>query len=498
MEGQLEQNCNQYGAHNLPYEIALQIFAYLDGSDLLACQEVSATWRHIASDGFLWQTKLCELCGKRWSVISCDQKPQNPLNLSDLQAVHPCEIYRFLVKFIPSNTYGAKETPISKNISRTNPDESTRRPRTRGSLGEQILHWWNQVIRRLSLSIGRRPSRSTTQRYRFAVFGPGFDQRATSRLFSKLVDARTKSFEPINMIPGRMGFGAGLTLKLYAQAQQAVFDPSLEVSDSQQSLLLRNRSDRRTAECIPQRPGENGAICTTNGEGVAINNVSSPRANSMFCDDFVFDLHYLYSLRGHLSHNFNTQLERLLRSRLFRHPSGDDRTSDAEVIQNLEVTESMHNILHGLNGILYALDARETVEQTRYLYHELRAVLRGLPGNIATRVPIAVLYIMPKEDIDLKPFTPQVQVRADDEGNTGALQNRDSYSGSQYTVSWRGSILLPISCLDLFELHNPWRLQKCASNDIRAVIQSIMWLRARAPVIPAENFYALTRSNSTL
>lgn len=497
MDAQLEKGCIQHGAHNLPYEVALRIFTYLDGCDLLNCQEVNATWRHIASDGFLWQTKLCELFGKRWSVISCDQQPHNPLNLSDLQTVHPCEIYRFLVKFIPSDISHANGNPVWKDVNQTNPDVSINRSRARVSVGGQILHWWNRVMRRLSLTIGRRPNRSTTQRYRFAVFGPGFDQRATSRLFSKLVDSRTKSFEPINMIPGRMGFGAGLTLRLYAQAQQAVFDPSLEVSGFKRSPVPQNRSVYRETECTVNTTGAQGADFT-NSDGVHINIDSATRTNSLFCDDFVFDLHYLYSLRGHLSHNFNSQLERLLRSRLFRHPSSEDPTSDAEVIQNLEVTESMHNILHSLNGILYALDARETVEQTRYLYHELRAVIRGLPENIAIRVPIAVLYIMPKEDIDLKPFTPQVQLHANDESNTGTLQNRDSYSGSQYTVSWRGSLLLPISCLGLFELHNPWRLQKCASNDIRAVIQSIMWLRARAPVIPTENFHSLTRSNSTL
>ncbi|CAH8478562.1 unnamed protein product [Heterobilharzia americana] len=69
------------------------------------------------------------------------------------------------------------------------------------------------------------------------------------------------------------------------------------------------------------------------------------------------------------------------------------------------------------------------------------------------------------------------------QSTNGIYLNRDSYSGADYTFSWCGSLLQPLTCLHLFEFQNPWRLQKCASNDIKAVIQSFMWLRSRHPYV---------------
>ncbi|KAF7261585.1 hypothetical protein EG68_01271 [Paragonimus skrjabini miyazakii] len=495
---------------SLPNEILLQIFSLLDGHDLLQCREVSAVWRNIASDGFLWQTKLCELFGQRWSVVSCEKKPENAPDLSNLNKIHPYTIYRFLVDYVPQHLRSEPDRLAAKAEVTRKPSglaqQIQRSPRP--SLSELIAHWWNQVVRRITLSSPRRNGRITPPQYRFAVFGPGFDQRATSRLFSKLVDTRTKSFEPINMIPGRMGFGAGLTLKLHAQAQLAVFDPSLSLPKSCPSITPRFLKDLHTTEkettespCSSQTA--NGTIAVTSVPLEIPRSplwlpVSTTPDNSVFRDDLIFDLHYLYSLRGHLSHTFSDQLDRLLRSRLFRHSIGDASMTDEELLSNLTVTESMQNILRGLNGMIYALDARETVEQSCYLHCELHAVLRGLPKTVAKRVPIVFLYIMPKEDIDLTPFAPQVKRRSVNSSNISAFLNRDSYSGVDYTVSWRGSLLLPISCLRLFELDNPWRLQKCASNDIKAVIQGIMWLRARAPLVPNEQMYQLMRVNSAV
>ncbi|KAA3675021.1 uncharacterized protein DEA37_0004749 [Paragonimus westermani] len=510
MDANLEDEIGRITIESLPSEILLQIFSLLDGHDLLQCREVSAIWRNIASDGFLWQTKLCELFGQRWSVVSCEKKSENAPDLCNLNKVHPYRIYKFLVDYVPQHLRSESDPLVAKVESTRKPNglvqQIQRSPRP--SLSELIAHWWNQMVRRITLSSPRRNSRVTSPQYRFAVFGPGFDQRATSRLFSKLVDTRTKSFEPINMIPGRMGFGAGLTLKLHAQAQLAVFDPSLPLPRSSPSIYPRSLKDHRTREKeTTESPygnqSANGATAVTSTSlEISPPPLRLPASiipdNSVFRDDLIFDLHYLYSLRGHLSHTFSDQLDRLLRSRLFRHSIGDTSMTDEEVISKLTVTESMRNILRGLNGMIYALDARETVEQSSYLHCELHAVLRGLPETVAKRVPIVFLYIMPKEDIDLTPFAPQVKRRSVNSSNVNAFLNRDSYSGVDYTVSWRGSLLLPISCLRLFELDNPWRLQKCASNDIKAVIQGIMWLRARAPLVPNEQVYHLMRVNSAV
>ncbi|CAL8106919.1 unnamed protein product [Calicophoron daubneyi] len=468
---------------SLPHEILLHIFTYLDCNDILNCQNVCRTWSNAALDTFLWQTKLCDLFSRRWSVISCERKSADAPDFSRITSTHPCEIYKFLFKYVPASlrTYDQNiPNPLaSETASMDALDTSQTSPRS--SISEQIISWFNRVVRRFSVATARR--HSSTQQYRFAVFGPGFDQPQTSRLFSKLVDTRTKSFEPINMIPGRMGFGAGLTLRLYAQAQMAAYDDSLK--------CIFSHFSPNTTPVISRKPVV---------ESSSVKKPEGSTQNSIHFENLEFDLHYLYSLRGHLSHSFDSQLERILYSRLFRHPSGSEYGSEAEALAKLAVTDSMQTILNGLNGIIYALDARETLEQSLCLRSELNAVLHGFPASIAKSVPIVILYIMPKEHISVKPFVRQTRRSISSGRSTSGagVLNRDSYSGADYTISWSGSLLLPVSCLRLFELNNPWRLQKCASNDIKAVIQSIMWLRSMAPPIQGEVPLGLVRSNSTV
>lgn len=505
-DGTSELPCStnlQNTAANLPNEILLHIFSYVTCDDLWNCKDVCVNWSNAAMDHFLWQAKLCELLGTRWSVICCDKKPQLAPDLRDLNVLHPCKIYRFLYRYVPAHLR-VRDEPYTVNCSCDSTDTEMFRSRaSRPTIGEYILNWWNQVVRRFSMTTARRTSRPTPQPFRYAVFGPGFDARATSRLFSKLVDARTKSFEPTDMIPGRMGFGAGLTLRLYGQAQRAAYDPSLRprhISPIQRNLL----DDAVIAPGMsPSRIPLGNPVSTHREQVENLNTIQDvPQTSNQLqkfledappMEDFVFDLHYLYAFHGHISDTYNYQRERILGSRLFSHPDADE-TSETELLSSLTVSESMQNILNGLNGMIYAIDARESLEQSLYLYYELQAVLRGLPAYIAKSVPIVILYIMPKEEIPFEPFPVRTVTRS------SAVEgiNRDSYSGAEYTVSWRGSLLLPISCLRLFELPNPWRLQKCASNDIKAVIQSIMWLKTRSPVIRTGDDPVHLRSNSAV
>ncbi|TPP61998.1 Cyclin F box [Fasciola gigantica] len=491
-------------AANLPNEVLLHIFSYVTCEDLWNCKDVCVNWSNAAMDHFLWQTKLCELLGTRWSVICCDKKPQIVPDFRDLNVLHPCNIYRFLYHYVPPHLHSRKESSTPINTLDTTDLEPFRSRNFRPTIGEYILNWWNQIVRRFSMTTARRASRPTPQPFRYAVFGPGFDARATSRLFSKLVDARTKSFEPTDMIPGRMGFGAGLTLRLYGQAQRAAYDPSLRPH-----CTPPIQKDSLDGALTPTGLSPNGTpistpINTRRGQTESANPLEHTPRNFLQSrkllddtppmEDFIFDLHYLYAFHGHINDTYNYQRERILGSRLFSHPDLDEKITDTELLASLTVSESMQSILNGLNGMIYAIDARESLEQSLYLYYELQAVLRGLPAYIAKSVPIVILYIMPKEEIPLEPFP----VRTVNRSNITEGLNRDSYSGAEYTVSWRGSLLLPISCLRLFELPNPWRLQKCASNDIKAVIQSIMWLKSRSPVIRTGDDPVFLRSNSAV
>lgn len=199
-------------------------------------------------------------------------------------------------------------------------------------------------------------------------------------------------------------------------------------------------------------------------------------------EDFTFDLSYLYSLPPHLKHVFNDQYTRLRVSRLFFHQQDVEQGEEREIasetlLSHLEVTHEMREICRKLDGLIYAIDARESAEQLALLYHELRAVLRAFPERTGRRIPLVVLYIMPKEDIKFQKATvASTSATSASVVSKPELVNRDSYSGAEYTAAWHDSILLVISALKLFELPNPWRLQKCSSNDIKTLIQSLMWL----------------------
>ncbi|CAH8445528.1 unnamed protein product [Schistosoma turkestanicum] len=467
----VEPSTGYITANNLPPEILLHVFNHLDTADLINCIYVCSTWRQTALDSCLWQRKLVTILKTQWSTLICDFKPKYAPNLQKLQTVHPYKIYHFLKKYVPQHLLSdqkevSKVQLLINDVNEVSPASaaSVGQSTNRLSFSELFWNWWNSFKRRLSIHHNLRLNGVNRQRCRFAVFGPGFDQRATSCLFSKLVDVKTKSFEPLNMIPGRMGFGAGLTLRLYNQAQMAALDSSVYLCDK---MLEHSKND-----CKKYTLKE---TFTPNSQ--AINHLS----------DFIFDLHYLYSLSGHLSHKFSSQLERIHASRLFNYSNSVDTSSiNSSSLNKLMVSNEMKCLLQGICGIIYALDARETTEQAFYLYTELVTVLKGFPNEIAHKVPIVILYIMPIEDILQNNNTENYIHSNSMKDSTGTNQiylNRDSYSGADYTYSWCGSLLQPLTCLHLFELQNPWRLQKCASNDIKAVIQSLMWLKSKHPII---------------
>ncbi|TNN11721.1 hypothetical protein EWB00_004249 [Schistosoma japonicum] len=456
--------------NNLPQEILLHVFNHLDISDLINCIYVCSSWRQTALDNCLWQKKLITILKTQWSTFICDSKPKYAPDLQRLQTIHPYKVYHFLKKYVPHHLLSDHEEAskiqiLMKKINELSLTSAVRDSHTtrRLTFNELFWNWWNNFRRRLSINHTSRLNATTRQRCRFAVFGPGFDQNATSCLFSKLVNVKTKSFEPLNMIPGRMGFGAGLTLRLNNQAQMAALDSSLYFSHK---IMEYTQKDYR-----------NSILKKTYTHFLHDFNQ---------LDDFIFDLHYLYSLSGHLSHKFNSQLERIYASRLFTYSNDVNNSSVTSTLLNrLVVSNEMKCLLHGICGIIYALDARETTEQTFYLYTELKTVLKGFPDEIAHKIPIVILYIMPVEDI-LQNNNVENCIHSNstkDSTTNEVYLNRDSYSGEDYTFSWCGSLLQPLTCLHLFEFHNPWRLQKCASNDIKALIQCFMWLKSKHPNI---------------
>ncbi|BHF73139.1 hypothetical protein SprV_0401621500 [Sparganum proliferum] len=518
---------------SLPNELLLRIFSHLDADQLLVCGRVSRRWRAVSGDWHLWQAKLLEAMGSQWCTIVCHSRPRRALSLRDPSAVHPREIYQFLLQFIPKcQLNGPSQQAAASALTVTNAEQhsgslpsepgdledAAASTTGSGGIGPRLMPfsaifsaWWNQLRNAFPFPSRSSGTNEASTRPRFVLFGPGFDHRDTNHLFRKMVDARTKSFEPIDMFIGHMGFGSGITLRLSAQAQEAVMDSSIcsshdsllpSVTTGQQkqgkrvpvssppspspspprgrhSCLSRPKSVYRASSTLPShRPFTTPPTspCAFDFQPFGVHNAEFPcHCHKLY--DFTFDLSFLYSLPAHLNHVFNDQYSRLCVSRLFVHSSSTsygELPSDQDFLSNLTVTEDMRELCRTIDGLIYAIDARESADQLSHLYFELSSVLRGFPPKVANKVPIIILYIMPKEAIKLSAQRAEQPVLVQPE-----LVNRDSYSGAEYTAAWHDSLLLPISALRLFEFSNPWRLQKCSSNDIKTLIQGIMWLHVK-------------------
>lgn len=485
----------------LPNEMILHIFSFLDADQLLACGQVCRRWRRLSYDWRLWQVKLFET---RWCTIVCPEPPPQEMPiplpkspLHDPSSIHPRTVYRFLSQYIPKcdgGVGGEDENGTDSLPAYSNNAESTNSTCHLAALVHSLIgHFRGLLPPRNSTASATGIAGASANRPRFALFGPGLDHRWTSRLFWKMVDTRTRSFEPINVFTGHMGFGSGITLRLFAQAQHAVMDGSTRCSrkvscdSAKPSHSSVTSSHCRFKSCLsapPTTPPLRGNADTS--DPPLLHHSTDYPCQCHQHEDFTFDLSYLYSLPPHLKHIFNDQYTRLRVSRLFSHrpddlgdPEGEsDGTgqSPQDLLSNLTVTNEMRDICLKLDGLIYAIDAREAPEQLALLYYELRAVLRAFPDRTAHKIPIVILYIMPKEEIK---FEKQAEPSSSRSVLRPELVNRDSYSGAEYTEAWHDSILLVISALKLFELPNPWRLQKCSSNDIKTLIQSLMWLNLK-------------------
>ncbi|KAM7535080.1 hypothetical protein Aperf_G00000089937 [Anoplocephala perfoliata] len=484
----------------LPSEMILHIFSFLDADQLLTCGQVCRRWRRLSLDWRLWQVKLFET---RWCTIVCPEPPPRDMPiplpkspLHDPSSIHPRTVYRFLSQYIPKCDGGGggddgDDVDESDSFSSiTSPSDLNNHSTCHFSaiVHSIIGHVRGLLPARNSASANASLAAVSANRPRFALFGPGLDHRWTSRLFWKMVDTRTRSFEPINVFTGHMGFGSGITLRLFAQAQHAVMDGSTRCSrkvSCDPAKSTNSSTYSRFTSCLsapPDTPSMRSGDSADLGSPPLVHHSTEYPCQCHQHEDFTFDLSYLYSLPPYLKHIFNDQNTRLRVSRLFVHPDNlehrSQEISSEDLLSNLRVTDEMRDICLKLDGLIYAIDAREAPEQLALLYYELRAVLRAFPERTARRIPIVVLYIMPKEEIKFqKPAEPSAStshavLRPE-------LVNRDSYSGAEYTEAWHDSILLIISALKLFELPNPWRLQKCSSNDIKTLIQSLMWLNLK-------------------
>uniref|UniRef100_A0A0X3NH34 F-box domain-containing protein n=1 Tax=Schistocephalus solidus TaxID=70667 RepID=A0A0X3NH34_SCHSO len=524
---------------SLPNELLLRIFSHLDADQLLICGRVCRRWRAVSGDWHLWQAKLLEAMGSQWCTIVCHSRPRRVLSLRDPSAVHPREIYQFLLQFIPKcqlnsspqQAANADALTVTNTEQRSGslpsePDDGEdggARTTGSGGTGPRLMPfsailsaWWGQLRNAFPFPNRSAAASEASARPRFVLFGPGFDHRDTNHLFRKMVDARTKSFEPIDMFIGHMGFGSGITLRLSAQAQEAVMDssicsshdsllpprttgnhqqhpqkqgkrtpassppsPSPSPPQGRHSCLSRPKSVYRASSTLPSHRSPAPpptSPCAFDFQPFGVHNAEFPcHCHKLY--DFTFDLSFLYSLPAHLNHVFNDQYSRLCVSRLFVHSSSaghGELPPELDFLSSLTVTEEMRELCRTIDGLIYAIDARESADQLSHLYFELSSVLRGFPPKVANRIPIIILYIMPKEAIKLSVQRSEQPVLVQPE-----LVNRDSYSGAEYTAAWHDSLLLPISALRLFEFSNPWRLQKCSSNDIKTLIQGIMWLHVK-------------------
>ncbi|VEL35233.1 unnamed protein product [Protopolystoma xenopodis] len=464
------------GINSLPNELMLTIFSYLNTRELLLCASVCERWRHVSSDRHVWSQRLRRAVCLFWTTIVCDHQPIPRGCLPGIHnEAHPRDIYVFLVRFVSSpcrhreyqQDMGLATSRWSVMLALDEDEETaesraTRKGQVKSEEDEEyaetaasltnslqtsvtslVLNWWEQMMRSLywlaSPSSAALSQMAGSCNQRLAVLGPGFDRRATSHLFRKIVGTDNYAFEPVTMFPGHLGFGSGLTLRLSAEAQQM-------------ASIVEEAVDLVAAAAV--------AASTT------------PRQRE---EDFLFDLIHLYSLSGHLNHNFEDQFSRICMSRLFKRTTQPPQVTEAEVLLGLRVSEAMQQLSRELTGLIYVVDARDRLDQLSYLHAELAAILRGFPANTADQLPVLILYVMPKEEIVLRPETEPIQLPL----FPGQPANCNIFRGYRFTLSWQGSLITPIVAMRLFELANPWRLQKCASNDVISFIQGMLWLKSK-------------------
>ncbi|KER33666.1 hypothetical protein T265_00550 [Opisthorchis viverrini] len=435
----------------LPSEVLFRIFQFLSCEDLRSCALVCRQWNILASDNVLWSRKLTKLVQTKWSVVVCNQPYAIDKKLLGLYERDPQSFYFRFQKYVPLS--------LVKQSYVTGPESSIPGAYAFKSaiLPRFIPHWWNEDERNLLHRSTGGVQGSLNQEYRFAVLGSGLDRNLSTNLFARLLNGRVGPFELLQIFPGRLGYGGGLSLRAHGYAQANVLDTSMRPQEAYPPIIADDfQSDdgasprvsaKRTHVYRHRRSKHHSARSPYVEDALDALSVGSRVEDKNQPKDLIFDLVLLYADMNERHNENKDELRRILTSRLFLQPRAP-ATGERRLFE-LEFREELDPVMKTINGLIYAVESKVPNTHLIYSHYELKAALR----KVAPRIPVVVLYISSESESDLC-------------NTSGSDGNMDQ------------SILFLLDALGLCTLSHPWRLQKCMDNDLLAILQSALWMRA--------------------
>ncbi|TGZ59219.1 hypothetical protein CRM22_009215 [Opisthorchis felineus] len=451
----------------LPPEVLFRIFQFLSCEDLRSCALVCRQWNILASDNVLWRRKLTKLVRKQWSVVVCNRPYAIDKKLLGLYEHDPQSFYFRFQKHVPvSLVKQSYVTGPEASVPGANAFKSALLPRF-------IPHWWNEDESKLLHRSTGGVQGGPNQEYRFAVLGSGLDRNLSTNLFARLLNGRVGPFELLQIFPGRSGYGGGLSLRAHGYAQANVLDTSMRPQEAYPPIIADDfQSDdgasprvsvKRTHVYRHRRSKNHSARSPYVEDALDALSVGSGAEDKNQPKDLIFDLVLLYADTNERHTENKDELRRILTSRLFLQPGAP--FTDEQLLFELKFREELDPVMKTINGLIYAVESKVHNAQLIYSHYELKAALR----KVAPRIPVVVLYISPESESNLNTIS-------ESDGNMDQ------------------SILFLLDTLGLCRLSHPWRLQKCTDNDLLAILQSALWMRAHLSSDRRVRLSALTTS----
>ncbi|GAA48551.1 hypothetical protein CLF_101742 [Clonorchis sinensis] len=382
----------------LPSEVLFRIFQFLSCEDLRSCALVCRQWSILASDKLLWRRKLTKLVRKQWSVVVCNQPYAIDKKLLGLYEHDPQSFYFRFQRYVPlSLVKQSYVTGPEASVPGANAFKSALLPRF-------IPHWWNEDERNLLHRSTGGVQGGLNQEYRFAVLGSGLDQNLSTNLFARLLNGRVGPFELLQIFPGRLGYGGGLSLRAHGYAQANVLDTSMRPQEASPPIIADDFqsddgasprvSSKRTHIYRHRRSKHHSARSPYVEDALDALSVGSGAEDKNQPKDLVFDLVLLYADMNERHNENKDELRRILTSRLFFQPRAP--LTGEQMLFELEFREELDPVMKTINGLIYAVET---------------AAYGGQISSVGPQDPTdsrfdAVLHVV--YDIQLVTYTPHI------------------------------------------------------------------------------------------
>ncbi|CAF0898868.1 unnamed protein product [Didymodactylos carnosus] len=259
---------------DLPNEVYLHVFSYLNPLDLCQMSEVCRQWYKITTDNHLWSRRLLR-DSKKWSSISSKSNPlsydlvQSDRSKKEIYLTCSPDIRRCTTQIDDSINYFFKLSDYVKG-----------------------LFYSKDLI----------------------MFGPGLESLTSpsKSLVTKLLWDETKTFETMGMIPGKDGFGSGIKIKL----RNHLFNLITLYTNCMKER--ENRSDRFTSNRLVQQIENN-----QNNNSMEDNSLSKYEVNPQVrdvCRDASGLVYVIDAAKENSLYDYQTELQ-IIMSEQWMNPS---------------------------------------------------------------------------------------------------------------------------------------------------------------------------------